>query len=313
MSICPTCSKELNDNAKSCSVCSSGNSSKGSGNDQGDNVNIKMVFVEGGTFVMGAGDDEQAEGYSIDNEKPAHSVTVDDFYIGKYLITQKEWQKVMGINITAHRDKVAPEVLLRGVGDDNPMYFVTWDNIQEFISKLNSMTGKIYRLLTEAEWEYAARGGIKSKKYKYAGNDNIDDVAWYNVNSGVGNLNGDKWTYEYTMSYPEQYNELLGCNKSSTHPVGSKKPNELGIYDMSGNVFEWVSDWSGNYNPSPQINPTGAPSGTLGIIRGGSWANHKTHCRLSSRYFFLPTVPYATIGFRLALSSSSNKKGCENN
>jgi formylglycine-generating enzyme required for sulfatase activity len=295
------------DGATVCDICDNQGENKRY-EKSGFEDNIEMVFVKGGTFIMGAGADEQAEGYNIDNEKPAHSVTVDDFYIGKYLITQKEWRKVMGFDIAAHRDKVAPGMPLRGAGDDNPMHFVSWDNAREFISKLNSMTGKKYRLLTEAEWEYAARGGIKSKGYRYAGSDNAGEVAWYNVNSGVGNMDGDKWTHEYIMAHPEQYIELLACNGSGTHPVGSKKPNELGIYDMNGNLCEWVNDWSEDYSSSPRINPTGAPSGTLRIIRGGSWASHRAHCRISTRCSFPPTTPNPNTGFRPALSSSHDNE-----
>ncbi|MBR5249759.1 MAG: SUMF1/EgtB/PvdO family nonheme iron enzyme [Bacteroidales bacterium] len=219
---------------------------------------IEMVFVEGGTFKMGATSEQGSDADS--DEKPVHSVTVSDFYIGKYEVTQAQWKAVMGDNPSYSK------------GDNLPVENVSWNDIQEFIKKLNQLTGKTYRLPTEAEWEYAARGGKKSKGYKYAGSNNIEDVAWYTNNSS-----------------------------SHTHPVGQKQPNELGLYDMSGNVWEWCQDRYGNYNSSSQTNPTGPASGSNRVLRGGSWCNSARLCRVSDRCSYDPSSRYYTFGFRLVL------------
>ena len=155
-------------------------------------------------------------------------------------------------------------------GDNLPVELVSWNDAQEFIKRLNEKTNKNYRLPTEAEWEYAARGGSQSRKYKYSGSNNIDEVAWYKGNSG-----------------------------SRTHPVGMKKANELGIYDMSGNVWEWVNGWYGKYSSSPQTNP----QGSYRVIRGGGWGSDAGNARVSHRSFTAPGDRYCALGFRLALSS----------
>ena len=219
------------------------------------NVSIEMIHVRGGTFKMG--------GKGNDTEKPIHTVTLGDFYIGKFQITQTQWVQVMGSNPSKFS------------GDNLPVEQVSWNDIQEFIVKLNSMTGRKYRLPTEAEWEYAARGGINSKSYTYAGSNNIDDVAWYKNNSG-----------------------------NKPHPVGTKSPNELGVYDMSGNLWEWVNDWYGTeyYKVSPTINPTGPPSGSDRVFRGGGWCYDAEYCRVSYRYGNKPDNKRNILGFRLALS-----------
>jgi formylglycine-generating enzyme required for sulfatase activity len=157
-------------------------------------------------------------------------------------------------------------------GDNLPVEDVSWDYVQEFIKKLNAKTGKTYRLPTEAEWEYAARGGNKSKGYKYSGSDKIEDVAWYAGNPGY-----------------------------KTHPVGTKKPNELGIYDMSGNVSEWCQDWLGSYSIFPQKNPQGPSSGTYRVIRGGSWCDYEYYCRSANREQDRPVEWSYNLGFRLVL------------
>ena len=239
---------------------SSGSSSMASGSNTisisvKNGISIEMVKVEAGTFMMGATSD-------YDDEKPVHQVTLtNDYYMGKYEVTQALWEAVMGSNPSKYK------------GDNLPVEMVSWNDCQEFISKLNSMTGRKFRLPTEAEWEYAARGGKKSRGYQYSGNSNISDVAWYGGNSG-----------------------------SKTHPVGTKQANELGIYDMSGNVYEWCLDWYGSYSSSSQTNPTGADSGSKRVYRGGSWYENAWSCRLSNRYFNTPDFRIDDLGLRLALS-----------
>ncbi len=224
-----------------------------------DRLISNMVYVEGGTFTMGATSEQGSDAYN--NEKPAHSVTLSNYYIGKYEVTQAEWKAVMGSNPSYFE------------GSDNlPVEQVSWNDCQTFITKLNTLTGKNFRLPTEAEWEYAARGGSKRQGYKYAGSDNLDDVAWYTINSG-----------------------------STTHAVGTKQPNELGLYDMSGNVYEWCSDWFGSYSSSSQTNPTGASSGSNRVRRGGCWILNAWDCRVSYRVYNSPDSWSSLLGLRLAL------------
>ena len=222
-------------------------------------ISIEMVKVEAGTFMMGATSEMQAP-YRW--EKPVHQVTLtNDYYMGKYEVTQALWEAVMDSNPSYFK------------GDNLPVETVSWNDCQEFISKLNSMTGRKFRLPTEAEWEYAARGGKKSRSYQYSGSSNISDVAWYDGNSG-----------------------------SKTHPVGTKQANELGIYDMTGNVWEWCQDWYGSYSSSSQTNPTGAVSGAHRVYRGGSWDFYAGRCRLSYRRYGTPDYRNSILGLRLALS-----------
>ena len=224
-----------------------------------DGICIEMVKVEAGTFMMGA-TSEMKNPY--DDEKPVHQVTLtNDYYMGKYEVTQALWQVVMGKNPSYFK------------GDNLPVNYVRWKDCQRFISKLNSMTGRKFRLPTEAEWEYAARGGKKSRGYQYSGSSNISDVAWYDGNSG------DK-----------------------THPVGTKQANELGIYDMTGNVLEWCQDWYGSYYSSSQTNPTGSDSGSARVSRGGGWNCNASYCRLSVRFYYTPDFRLDILGLRLALS-----------
>ena len=228
-----------------------------------DGISIDMVKVEAGTFMMGA-TSEMKDSYDDpdSDEKPVHQVTLtNDYYMGKYEVTQALWQAVMGSNPSNFK------------GDNLPVEEVSWNDCQEFISKLNSLTGRKFRLPTEAEWEYAARGGKKSRSYQYSGSSNISDVAWYDGNS---------------------------VNK--THPVGTKQANELGIYDMTGNVWEWCSDWYGFYSSSSQTNPTGADSGSSRVFRGGSWYGNARYCRLSFRDCTPPDCRGYNLGLRLALS-----------
>jgi len=222
----------------------------------------EMIWVEGGTFTMGC-TDEQGED-CFDNEIPAHQVTLNGFYISKYVVTQKEWTAAMVIN------RAFPE----SIGDSFPANRISWDEINEYIFRLNDYTGKKYRLPTEAEWEYAARGGNKSNGYKYSGSNYVDAVAWYHQNS------------DHKMNR-----------------VGQKMPNELGIYDMSGNISEECSDWFEEYTNVHQTNPIGPESGTHRIIRGGSWNSWLArYVRLSNRDLWNATsIDGGTIGFRLVL------------
>ena len=233
-----------------------------------DGISIDMVRVEAGTFTMGA-TAEMKDPWK--EEKPTHQVTLtNDYYIGKYEVTQALWKAVMGNNPSNFK------------GDNLPVEQVSWDDCQEFISKLNRITGKTFRLPTEAEWEYAARGGNKSRGYQYSGSNNLLDVAW-----------DDDW-----------YDDNSG---DKTHAVGTKQPNELGIYDMSGNVSEWCQDWYEAYSSSSQVNPTGANSEfdpSYRVYRGGSWEDDDRFCRSSRRACGEPgdRDRYSTLGLRLVLS-----------
>ena len=221
---------------------------------------IEMVFVEGGTFMMGATAEQGTD--CRDNEKPVHQVTLSDYYIGKYQVTQKQWEAVMGNNPSDFK------------GDNLPVENVSWHDAQKFINRLNELTGKKYRLPTEAEWEYVARGGNESRGYKYSGSNNISDVAWYDDN------------------FVEE-----------THPVGTKQANELGIFDMSGNVWEFCNDWYDKYTNTAKTNPTGPSSGSDRVNRGGSWYEKAKYMRMSFRGSLKPDSCDSNFGFRLASSS----------
>ena len=194
---------------------------------------MKFVFVKGGCYMMGDIYGDEYEGEES-NVRPVHEVCVDDFYIGQYEVTQGQWKSIMGNN-------PVPASTSSCIGDNCPVELITWNDIQDFISRLNSRSnGSKYRLPTEAEWEYAARSGGRSERY--SGGNDLDSVAWYDANSG-----------------------------EKTHPVGTKAPNGLGIYDMSGNVWETTNDWfeSDYYSKSPRNNPAGPSSGTYRVKRGG--------------------------------------------
>ena len=229
-------------------------------------VSFTMVAVKGGTFTMGATSEQGSDAYS--DESPTHQVTLSDFAIGETEVTQELWQAVMGYKPTSGGSQWSSSY---GLGAQYPAYYVSWNDCQEFISKLNALTGQTFRLPTEAEWEYAARGGSQSKGYKYSGSNTIRRVAWYTSNSS-----------------------------SATHPVKTKAANELGLYDMSGNVWEWCSDWYGFYSSSAQTNPTGASSGSYRVLRGGCWYYNARNCRVSCRGSNAPSYRYYDIGLRLA-------------
>jgi len=227
-------------------------------------VSFDMVAVEGGTFTMGATTEQRGGWLGFfdydSDETPVHQVTLSDFMIGKTEVTQELWQAVMGNNPSYYS------------GNDLPVEQVSWNDCQEFIKKLNSLTGLNFRLPTEAEWEYAARGGNKSKGYKYSGSNDIGSVAWYDSNSS-----------------------------SKTHAVATKSPNELGLYDMSGNVWEWSSDWYGDYSSGSQSNPKGPSSGSGHVRRGGSWGLNARNCRVSDRDNMILDYVSINLGLRLAL------------
>jgi len=220
-------------------------------------VSFTMIRVEGGTFQMGATSEiENPDG----NQKPVHQVTLSTYYIGETEVTQKLWRAVMGSNPSKFK------------GKRRPVECVSWDDCQEFIKRLNQKTGQHFRLPTEAEWEFAARGGTKSRHTQYSGSSNLNDVAWYKGNSG-----------------------------STTHEVKTKQPNELGIYDMSGNVYEWCQDRYGSYSSSAQTNPTGSTSGYSRVHRGGGWNSAAAHCVVGYRDYGTSLGAHYDVGFRLVL------------
>jgi hypothetical protein len=225
-------------------------------------VKFKMIFVEGGDSNP-LTNNYDVEAYNA--ESPVHSVSLNSFYIGETLVTQGLWKAVMGSLPTGTTGY--------GVGNEYPLYNISYNDIvNNFLPKLNELTGKTFRLPYEAEYEYAAKGGILSKGYKYAGNDSINDVAWFLSNSNT-----------------------------STQPVKLKRPNELGIYDLSGNIWEWCNDYYAYYSSSSQTNPTGPTTGTTRVLRGGCWFSNSKGCRNSCRYYYDPSLPYLYGGLRLVL------------
>jgi len=257
---------------------------------------IEMVPVQGGAFTMGCTKEQGKD--CQDDEKPAHNVTVGDFSIGKREVTQKLWKLVMSGDNPSNTK-----------GDDLPVDGVTLGDALKFIAELNEITGKKYRLPTEAEWEYAARGGKMSKGYKYAGSNNIGDVAWYALNSGdkpfdtefdAGNMKIEEIKERIKLN-----NKRLVSNNNKSRPAGAKRPNELGIYDMTGNVWEWTMDRYGdNYDDYSAVRQTDFEhyeSGADYVIRGGSWSDGVRTCRLSFRSYSQPKESHWDVGFRLVL------------
>jgi len=232
-------------------------------------VTFKMKRVDGGTFQMGA-TEEQITGSAQYNEQPVHRVTLNTFFIGETEVTQALWYAIMA------KSPDDENSWYFGSGADYPAYHLSWNLCQEFITKLNRVTGRQFRFPTEAEWEFAARGGTKSRGYKYAGSDNVDDVAWYQV---------------------------VTPSAEHLHPVATKKANELGLYDMSGNAREWCSDWYDYYyyKSSPSSNPTGPTTGEDRVRRGGSIAGDADQCRVACRSYSEPSSDTYPNGLRLAL------------
>lgn len=223
-----------------------------------------MVEVEGGTFTIGASRKNKKDAY--EDEFPSHKVTLSTFFISAVPVTQAQWKAVMGYNPSSF------------IGDERPVTNVSWNDCQKFIKHLQQLTGIAFRLPTEAEWEYAARGGQKSEGHLYAGtSDNLDDYAWY------GDYNGN------------------------THNVALKKPNELGLFDMSGNVLEWCNDYYGRYTPHKVNNPQGPSSGKYRVARGATSVSSACFCRITSRSNHEPTIASSRIGFRLAADADESR------
>ncbi len=223
---------------------------------------MKMVYVEGGTFNMGGSDDE-----SNSDEKPVHKVTLRSFYMGQYEVTVAQYRsycRETGVSMPA-----APSW---GWRDNDPIVNVNWNEAKDFADWLSEKTDRTYRLPTEAQWEYAARGGRRSQGKTYAGSNSLELVGWFEGNSG-----------------------------NQTHPVGQKKPNELGIYDLSGNAWEWCRDWydPDYYSKSPATNPVNQTALTDRVLRGGSWYFASRPCRSANRSDNTPKARSGLIGFRL--------------
>ena len=234
-------------------------------------LNMKMVWVEGGEFLMGGTSEQGLE--AENDEQVIRRVKLSSYYIGECEITQSQWEKVMGTSVQQQWSKASCDTGLQGTGPDYPMYYVSWEEAQAFCQELSRMTGRTYCLPTEAQWEYAARGGKNNDGTKYSGSWSIDAVAWYGGNSGSG-----------------------------THPVKNKRANSLGLYDMSGNVWEWCADWYGSsYNVNDTNNPTGPSSGSSRVFRGGSWVYSARYCRVSLRRHFSPGGRYYDGGFRVVV------------
>ena len=223
-------------------------------------VKFTMMLVEGGTFAMGA-TSEQIVNDTPEDEFPVHNVTLSNYYIGETEVTQELWNTVMGENPSNFKGDL-----------QRPVEMVSWDDCQTFIAKLNELTGKAFRLPTEAQWEYAARGGKQTKKYLYSGGDDLDAVAWHYYNAS-----------------------------ETTHPVKTKRPNELHLYDMSGNVWEWCADWYGAYSADGQTDPTGPAKGAKRVVRGGAWSYMSTYAPVAYRNYCEPDFSWYACGLRLAL------------
>lgn len=226
---------------------------------------FEMIDVEAGTFYMGAQkNDENAQNYDTSAyqiENPVHQVSVSAFAIGKFEVTQLQWTAAMGDNPSSIQ------------GEQLPVESVTWEQVQQFISILNEKTGLNYRLPTEAEWEFAAKGGNKTENFRYSGSSVLGSCGWYYSNSDA-----------------------------TTHEVGSKDANELGLYDMSGNVREWCNDWFSYYSTQTEDNPMGPSTGESKINRGGSWTTPAVNCRNTYRHTDGVNESSQDLGFRLALT-----------
>lgn len=244
-------------------------------------VSFNMIRVQGGSFTMGCTSEQGSD--CCDDEKPSHTVTLSTYYIGETEVTQELWKAVMGSNPSYYQC------------DLRPVDRIDWSDCQEFIRRLNELTGKKFRLPTEAEWEFAARGGTKSAGYKYSGSNDIDEVARY--------LESIKMMAKiHQAGTDEDYEKALEYVIKNYTSVKSGKPNELGIYNMSGSVSEWCSDWYGKYTDGALSNPQGPSSGSRRVFRGGSWGDDAVYCRSSYRGNNCPPRrAHGPIGLRLVL------------
>jgi formylglycine-generating enzyme required for sulfatase activity len=295
-----------------------------------DDINFEMIFVEGGTFTMGCTSNIND---CFVNEEPTHSVTLSDFYIGKWQVTQQLWTKVMGTTVSEQRNLLDSVLPLYGIGDLLPMYYINYKECERFCEKLNRLLSKQlpegYKvsLPTEAQWEYAARGGKKSKNYTYSGSNDIGKVAWFDDKSNIEPLEVEvmkpnkleifetQWTYvarkklfgSGSTGKSEQYFDNI---QDQVRKIGTKKENELGVYDMSGNIWEWCKDWfDGDYYiVSPSLNPTGPDYGYYRSLRGGSWRSTAQGCRVSCRSKYVPTERTGSCGLRLVLVKANNTR-----
>jgi formylglycine-generating enzyme required for sulfatase activity len=250
-------------------LCDGAFSASAAGKTYSNSIGMEFVLIPAGSFTMGA--DKNFED-ALDRETPRHRVTISKpFYLGQYEVTQAQWETVMGNNPSEFK------------GRNNPVENISWDDAQMFIQRLNRQEGhNRYRLPTEAEWEYAARAGSASAFCFGDIEKNLDSYACYRYNS----------------------REWWGVGDKATHPVGQKAPNAWGLYDMHGNVWEWVQDWYGEryYSNSPGSDPKGPPSGSYRVLRGGGWADDAEDCRSAYRNYYTPGYRNYYIGFRLALS-----------
>lgn len=234
------------------------------------NLVANLVRVEGGSFMMGAqnadalGDNYDADAHN--DENPVHEVTLSDFHIGKYEVTQREWSVIMGFNLEWSD--------MYGRDDRIPAYNVTWEQANAFVERLGEMTNLSFRLPTEAQWEYAARGGSYTLHYRFSGSDNVDEVAWHKGNVGA-----------------------------ALHNVGEKRPNELGLYDMSGSLWEWCADSYGPYSAADCQEPC-VVSGSPYVLRGGAWTYLPNYCRVTCRDSYNGNAVSASVGFRVSLIGS---------
>lgn len=222
-----------------------------------------MVYVKGSSFTMGSDNN-----LSFPDESPAHKVSLSDFYIGKIVITQKQWTALMGGNPLWREEY--------GMGDDYPANYLSYNQAKQFVHKLSECSGLPFRMPTEAEWEYAACGIVFS--HEYSGSSDADSVAWHQ-----GNAN------------------------RTMHPVATLKPNELGLFDMSGNVWEWCSDWYGSYTSGDATNPVGPATGTKRVVRGGSFTYDAVYSRCKTRNSLYPTNQSLAVGLRLAISGGQSR------
>lgn len=252
------------------------------GNSILDRLISNMVFIEGGSFRMG----EQFGSYHAKKHvEPIHQVTLSNFYIGKFQVRQSEWKEIMGYNHSQF------------IGDQNPIERVSWDECNEFISKLTKLTQLKFSFPTEAQWEFAAKGGKHSKKYLYSGSNQLYDVGWCYYNSGEARevlISKGSW-----FEKPKTRSEIIN---NRTHPVGSLYGNELDIYDMSGNVDEWCLDWHAPYSVGSQNNPLGPSFGECKVYRGGNWRGDFSLCETIRRNKLPPHGTDPTLGLRLALN-----------